>query len=55
MPKKMISLLIGALLCVGMVSAAVAGSVDWKKCQGTEIRFLMNKHPFTTSIEPKVA
>jgi len=38
-----------------MVSAAVAGSVDWKQCQGTEIRFLMNKHPFTTSIEPKVA
>jgi multiple sugar transport system substrate-binding protein len=55
MPKKMIFFLIGALLCVGMVSAAVAGSVDWKQCQGTEIRFLMNKHPFTTSIEPKVA
>lgn len=55
MPKKMIFLLIGALLCAGMVSAAVAGSVDWKQCQGTEIRFLMNKHPFTTSIEPKVA
>jgi len=55
MPKKMIFLLIGALLCVGMVSAAVAGSVDWKQFQGTEIRFLMNKHPFTTSIEPKVA
>lgn len=55
MPKKIIFSLIGALLCVGMVSAAVAGSVDWKQCQGTEIRFLMNKHPFTTSIEPKVA
>jgi multiple sugar transport system substrate-binding protein len=55
MPKKMIFSLMGALLCMGMVSAAVAGSVDWKQCQGTEIRFLMNKHPFTTSIEPKVA
>lgn len=32
-----------------------ASAIDWKQLQGTEIRFLMNKHPFTTSIEPKVA
>ena len=34
---------------------STAGAIDWKQLQGTEIRFLMNKHPFTTSIQPKVA
>jgi len=38
-----------------MVSTALAGSVDWMQSKGTEIRFLMNKHPFTSYIEPKVA
>ena len=55
MQKKMLYILMGALLCAGMVSTAVAGSVDWMQSKGTEIRFLMNKHPFTTYIEPKVA
>ena len=55
MQKKMLYVLMGALLCAGMASAAVAGSVDWMQSKGTEIRFLMNKHPFTTYIEPKVA
>ena len=39
----------------GMMSATAFAAVDWKQFQGTEIRFLMNKHPFTTYIEPKVA
>ena len=55
MQKKMTNVLIGVLLCVGMVSTAIAGSVDWMQSKGTEIRFLMNKHPFTSYIEPKVA
>jgi len=38
-----------------MVSTSIAGSVDWMQSKGTEIRFLMNKHPFTSYIEPKVA
>ena len=42
--------LIGLLCVYSTVSA-----IDWKQSQGTEIRFLMNKHPFTTSIQPKVA
>ena len=55
MQKKMTAVLIGVLLCLGMVLPATAGSVDWMQSKGTEIRFLMNKHPFTSFIEPKVA
>jgi multiple sugar transport system substrate-binding protein len=50
----MICVVLVALLCVGMISATALAGVDWKQLQGTEIRFLMNKHPFTTYIEPKV-
>lgn len=46
----MLATLIGLLWVYSTVSA-----MDWKQFQGTEIRFLMNKHPFTTSIQPKVA
>jgi multiple sugar transport system substrate-binding protein len=42
------------LLCAVVFSATAFAQVDWKQLQGTEIRFLMNKHPFTTFIEPKV-
>jgi multiple sugar transport system substrate-binding protein len=55
MQKKLTNVLIGVLLSVGMVSTAIAGSVDWMQSKGTEIRFLMNKHPFTSYLEPKVA
>jgi multiple sugar transport system substrate-binding protein len=53
--KKILSVVLGVLLCVGMVSSIASAAVNWKQLQGTEIRFLMNKHPFTTFIEPKVA
>jgi multiple sugar transport system substrate-binding protein len=43
------------LLCAGLISASAFAEINWKQSQGTEIRFLMNKHPFTTYIEPKVA
>ena len=55
MSKKITVVLFGFIMCVAMVSAAIAGSVDWMQSKGTEIRFLMNKHPFTSYIEPKVA
>jgi multiple sugar transport system substrate-binding protein len=42
-------------LCAGFTAATAVAQVDWKQAQGTEIRFLMNKHPFTTFIEPRVA
>jgi len=43
------------LICSGLISATASAQIDWKQAQGTEIRFLMNKHPFTTFIEPRVA
>jgi len=55
MKKGMVFVALAVLLCVGMASATAFAAVDWKQSQGTEIRFLMNKHPFTTYIEPKVA
>ncbi len=55
MQKKMTVVLVGVLLCLGLVSPVIAGDIDWMQFKGTEIRFLMNKHPFTSFIEPKVA
>jgi multiple sugar transport system substrate-binding protein len=53
--KKFFFVAAVALLCAGMLSAtAYAAGVDWKQLQGVQIRFLMNKHPFTTYIEPKI-
>lgn len=45
------------LLIAGLVMIAntAMAEVNWKQFEGTEIRFLMNKHPFTTYLEPKVA
>jgi len=55
MRRRMVCVTLATLLCAGMVvSAAAFAAVDWKQLQGTEIRFLMNKHPFTTYVEPKV-
>jgi multiple sugar transport system substrate-binding protein len=54
MRRRMVCVTLVALLYAGMVSGTAFAAVDWKQLQGTEIRFLMNKHPFTTYIEPKV-
>jgi multiple sugar transport system substrate-binding protein len=55
MKKALKSLALAALLCAGLMSASAFAQIDWKQAQGTEIRFLMNKHPFTDYIEPKIA
>jgi multiple sugar transport system substrate-binding protein len=54
MKKRIVCFVLVALVCVGTFSSIALGAVNWKQFQGTEIRFLMNKHPFTTFIEPKV-
>ena len=54
MKRGMTVVALATLLCVGLISATAFAAVDWKQCQGTEIRFLMNKHPFTTYIEPRI-
>ena len=47
------------VLCVSILYLATgpapASAMDWMQSKGTEIRLLMNKHPFTTFIEPRVA
>ena len=55
MRRRFTCVVLMALLCAVVVSGTALAQVDWKQFQGTEIRFLMNKHPFTTFIEPKVA
>ena len=55
MKKALKSIALAALLCTGLMSATAFAQIDWKQAQGTEIRFLMNKHPYTTYIEPKIA
>src|SRR5512143_3455230 len=54
MMRKMACVVLMALLCAVTVAGTASAQVNWKQFQGTEIRFLMNKHPFTTFIEPKV-
>jgi multiple sugar transport system substrate-binding protein len=54
MGKRIVCFLSLALLCVVAFSSITFGAVNWKQFQGKEIRFLMNKHPFTTFIEPRV-
>src|SRR4030042_4180813 len=55
MKRRSVCVVLVALLCAGMVSTTAFAAVDWKQLRGTGIRFLMNKHPFTTFIEPRVA
>jgi multiple sugar transport system substrate-binding protein len=35
-------------------AAASAQEFDWRRYEGTEIRFMMNRHPFTNWLEPLV-
>jgi multiple sugar transport system substrate-binding protein len=35
-------------------TAAMAQEFDWRRYEGTEIRFMMNRHPFTNWLEPLV-
>jgi multiple sugar transport system substrate-binding protein len=55
MKRGRILIALAVLLCVGLMSATAFAAVNWKQCQGTEVRFLMNKHPFTSYIEPRLA
>jgi multiple sugar transport system substrate-binding protein len=53
--KRVVCIVLAIVLCIGMLSTAAFADINWKQLQGTEIRLLLNKHPFTTFIEPKVA
>ncbi|ADI15294.1 ABC transporter substrate-binding protein [Truepera radiovictrix] len=46
--------LVGALSLGSLASLAGAQEFDWRRFEGTNIRFLMNNHPFTDFITPLV-
>ena len=55
MKFKLQKVLILTLVFVVFLSVTVLADINWRQFEGTEIRLLMNKHPFTTFIEPKIA
>jgi len=54
MKIKLQKVLILTLVFVAFLSITVLADINWRQFEGTEIRLLMNKHPFTTFIEPKI-
>jgi multiple sugar transport system substrate-binding protein len=53
MSKKLVPVILisfSVLIC----SYSLASAINWNQFEKTEIRFLMNKHPFTSYIEPKI-
>jgi len=55
MKRRIACVVLMALLYAVMASGTALAQVNWMQFKGAEIRFLMNKHPFTSYIEPKVA
>ncbi len=55
MRRRLFGVSLFTLLCLTLMSSIVMAEMNWKQCEGVEVRFLMNKHPFTSYIEPKVA
>ena len=51
---KRISILVLSVIAAGFVSLGVAQAFDWRQFEGTEIRFMMNQHPFTDFLAPLV-
>lgn len=51
---KRISILVLAMVAAGFVSLGVAQEFDWRQVEGTEIRFMMNQHPFTDFLAPQI-
>jgi len=53
MNKRLIILFLSLILLIFFSTTSLA-SMNWRQFEGNEIRLLMNKHPFTTFIEPKI-
>lgn len=53
MLTRSLRLLLVAALLVGFTSAT-AQDFDWRRFEGTSIRFMMNQHPFTNWLQPLV-
>ena len=39
-------------LCVALASPAFAQQFNWQQAKGTQLRVLLNKHPWQGAIEP---
>jgi multiple sugar transport system substrate-binding protein len=46
--------LLALLVLLASFAAATAQEFDWRRFEGSEIRLMMNRHPFTTGLEPAV-
>ena len=44
--------LLGAALLLALAAPALAQQFDWQQAKGTQLRVLMNKHPWQGAIEP---
>lgn len=42
-------------ITLAVVGFGQAQDFDWRQFEGTEIRFLMNRHPFTNFLEPRIS
>jgi multiple sugar transport system substrate-binding protein len=51
--KRWLALFAALAIALGTMVAS-AQAFDWRRFEGTEIRFLMNRHPFTNFLEPLV-
>jgi multiple sugar transport system substrate-binding protein len=51
---RRVTLLACLVLLLGTVTVTAAQNFDWRQFEGTQIRFLMNRHPFTNWLEPLV-
>lgn len=52
--RVMLVVALGVFLVAGLVTSAAAADFNWKKYEGTTLRFLANKHPWTDAIEPLI-
>ena len=53
MIRRSLRILVFSALLLGF-AAASAQEFDWRRFEGTDIRFMMNRHPFTNWLEPMV-
>lgn len=51
---RRVTLLACLVLLLGTLTITAAQDFDWRQFEGTQIRFLMNRHPFTNWLEPLV-
>ena len=53
MQNRILRLLVLTMVLLGF-AVATAQEFDWRRFEGSEIRFMMNRHPFTNWLEPLV-